>query len=225
MLAAFAASYVCVQGAAQGLPSPTPAATLVATPIPATPLPSPSPTPAGTSVTKSPLPLSIDQPEENAIVTSQVIVVSGKTFSNAIVVVNEQDVEVESNGSWFTAIKLVPGRNLIIATAVDFSGNESVAARVVRYVPNIPSGEVVSVPLSLELPQENAIFSSPLARIKGKTLPDVIVDINERPVDVLPDGTFSVLLQLNLGLNAIVVSAVDQKGNEGHIIRYVTYEP
>ncbi len=169
--------------------------------------------------------LSIDQPEESAIVTNGVIVVSGKTFPNAIVVVNEQDVEVESNGSWFTAVKLVPGRNLIIATAVDFSGNESVAARVVRYIPNIPASQVVSVPLTLELPSENTVFNSPLARVKGKTLPDVVVDINERPVDVFPDGTFSLLLQLNPGLNAIVVSAVDQKGNEGHIIRYVTYRP
>lgn len=190
-----------------------------------TPLPTPTITPEGSPVTKSPLPLSIDQPEENSTVTSEVIVVSGKTFPNAIVVVNEQDVDVESNGNWFIAVKLVPGRNLIIATAVDFDGNESVAARVVRYVQSTPSSEVSSLPLSLEQPGENSIFNTPLARVRGRTLPDTIVDINEKPVDVFADGTFSLLLQLNPGLNAIVVSAVDNKGNEGHIIRYVTYKP
>ena len=226
--AAFAANYACVQGAAQTPSSPTPVVTvIIPTPVPVrTPLPTLSLTPeGGNPVTKSPLPLSIDQPIENSVVISEVIVVSGKTFPNAIVVVNEQDVEVESNGSWFIAIKLVPGRNLIIATAVDFSGNESVAARVVRYVQNVPTAQAAILPLSLEQPGENAVFNTPLARVKGKTLPDTIVDINEKPVDVFSDGTFSLLLQLNPGLNAIVVSAIDKKGNEGHIIRYVTYRP
>lgn len=218
LLAALAVNYACVQGAAQTLGTPTPIP--VKTPQPTRSLP-----PEGSPVTKSPLPLSIDQPEEYSVVTNEVIVVSGKTFPNAIVVVNEQDVDVGSDGSWFLAVKLIPGRNLIIATAVDFDGNESVAARVVRYVQNAPTSEVVSLSLTLELPGENAIFKTPLAKIKGATSPDTIVDINEKPVDIFADGTFSLLLELNPGLNAIVVSAVDKKGNEAHIIRYVTYKP
>ena len=179
---------------------------------------------SGAPASSAKLPLIIQEPSENETVQVETITVRGQTLPDAIVVVNEHDVDVRSDGTWSILIKLIPGRNLIIAAAVDFEGNESVAARDVRYIPATPPASTKLL-LILEQPAENTIFRQPTVLIKGRTIPKASVDINEKPALVESDGAFTSSLELRPGLNAVVVNATDQNGNEGHIVRYVTFRP
>jgi len=83
----------------------------------------PSPTPPS-----SQLSLVITSPEDNSIINKEKIVVSGKTSSEATVVITyeegEKIIQTDENGNFSSEITLVGGANEIIVSAYDEEGNE-----------------------------------------------------------------------------------------------------
>lgn len=73
--------------------------------------------------------LTITSPENNDLVSTENIEVSGKTSPGAIVVViyqgGERVVEAEANGNFSAKIALVAGANEITVTAIDEEDNEA----------------------------------------------------------------------------------------------------
>ena len=108
-------------------PTPTKAPTETAAPT-ATPAPTPEPTPA-------PLFLEVLSPEDESIVNTSEIEVTGNTLSSAIVSVNEEMITVNPDGSFSTTITLEEGTNDIEVVASDIDGQELYEPLFVTYMP------------------------------------------------------------------------------------------
>jgi hypothetical protein len=82
-----------------------------------------SPTP-----TSSELPLTITSPEDNAIIDTEKIEISGKTAPDVTVLVlyeeGEKIIQADKEGEFSTEITLVGGGNEITVSAYDTEGNE-----------------------------------------------------------------------------------------------------
>ena len=83
----------------------------------------------------STLALEISTPQDESVVTSATIVVSGTTEANAVVSVNGVLVNVDDEGQFSTTITLEEGPNYIEVLASDYEGNETGKSLSVIYVP------------------------------------------------------------------------------------------
>ena len=81
------------------------------------------------------LALEISTPQDESVVTSATIVVSGTTEANAIVSVNGVLADVDDKGQFGTTITLEEGPNYIEVLASDYEGNETCKSLSVIYVP------------------------------------------------------------------------------------------
>ena len=82
----------------------------------------PTPTPSVTSL------LSIDSPADESVVNTRSVTISGKTASDATIVLNtatdDQVVSPASNGNYSLTTTLANGQNLITITAIAANGDE-----------------------------------------------------------------------------------------------------
>ena len=71
------------------------------------------------------LPLTISEPINDSVVTSQTVTVKGVTNADAVVSINSQIVSVDASGSFGEPVALELGPNLIEVVASDFHGNST----------------------------------------------------------------------------------------------------
>ena len=139
------------------IPSPTARPTVTQTPIPAaianptvTPPPPPPPTATPTVVpvttvapTATPvvedvgtpvaLFLEITSPDDESVLTSDSVEVTGRTVPDAVVSVNGEPVEVDADGGFTVTVTLGAGPNFIEVVTSDFSGGQIEEIRSVIY--------------------------------------------------------------------------------------------
>jgi hypothetical protein len=81
--------------------------------------------------------LTLDQPKDEAVVNSKVLVVSGKTQSNAVVVVttdsSEDVVTPSENGGFSTTVNLDDGQNILEVTSIAPNGESVTTKKTVTY--------------------------------------------------------------------------------------------
>ena len=84
----------------------------------------------------------------------------------------------------------------------------------------------ISAPPPLELfePTEGLRIDNSIVHVRGKTLPESSVQVNEVPAVVQPDGTFDLTLAVPRGTTLIIVSARRRHGEEAHVARRVIYD-
>ncbi|MEK7777639.1 MAG: hypothetical protein AAB303_03325 [Chloroflexota bacterium] len=117
----------CVQQAAP-TPTSTPSPTLPVTPGPTpTVRETPAATPSPTETAGLVFFLKVTSPQNEAIIDTATIEVSGQTTPDSAVSVNGQFVEVDASGRFKTRITLAPGVNTIDVVASDFSGRRAAA--------------------------------------------------------------------------------------------------
>ena len=75
--------------------------------------------------------LRVSSPKENAVVT-QDVTVTGKTNSEAAVTVNNEQVSLESNGTFHKHVTLFPGKNMITIKAKNRFGKETIVTRAIE---------------------------------------------------------------------------------------------
>ncbi len=90
--------------------------------------------------------LSVSQPADKSSVTSQNIVISGKTVPDADVFVNANNVNVDSSGIFSTNISLSEGENNIFIDSNDATGNTNEKIISVNYLPTIESTSAIYLP-------------------------------------------------------------------------------
>lgn len=92
---------------------------------------SPSPT------TSSSITLVLDRPKDEDVVNSKVLVVSGKTASNAVVVVitdsSEDVITPSANGNFSTTVNLDDGQNILEVIAIAPNGESVTVKKTVTY--------------------------------------------------------------------------------------------
>jgi len=83
-----------------------------------------SPTPAPAQLS-----LAITSPEDNSIINKEKVNISGKTSSEATIVITyeegEKIIETDENGNFSAEITLVGGANEVTVSAYDEEGNEA----------------------------------------------------------------------------------------------------
>lgn len=71
-------------------------------------------------------------------------------------------------------------------------------------------------------PQDSSVVKTQTVRVRGTTLPDADVRVNEQFVIVDATGAFTVMVSLETGPNSIEVIATDTAGNEEfHLITVI----
>ena len=80
--------------------------------------------------------LKISSPKENEIFQISNIQVEGETDTDAVILVNGQLVELDTNGSFKYAFTLSPGENLIKIEATSRRNNKSTKEFIVKYNPS-----------------------------------------------------------------------------------------
>lgn len=73
-------------------------------------------------------PLTIDSPQTNAT-TTQDVIISGKTDSNATVLVNNEEVSLNSDGEFRKQLTFFPGKTTITIKAKNRYGKETIEQR------------------------------------------------------------------------------------------------
>ena len=74
-------------------------------------------------------------------------------------------------------------------------------------------------------PQDSSVVKTQTVRVRGTTLPDADVRVNEQFVIVDTTGAFTVMVSLETGPNSIEVIATDTAGNEEFRLITVIYLP
>lgn len=163
------------------------------------------------------LSLVILEPTDETVVNSSRITVSGTTRSDAVVSINGQITDVDSQGDFVGEVNLDIGPNVIEVIASDFYGNEESAVLAVVYAAALPL--TVAEPLN-----ESVVTSRPIA-VKGVTSIDAVVSVNDDIVTVDASGSFSALVSLEEGPNFIEVVASDFNGHSSTVTLTVIYIP
>lgn len=102
----------------------------------APPFPTKAVTPTPTQVlgAQSKIELAITSPLAEASVSSSLLMVAGKTATEAAVTVNDKKLVADSLGNFRTSLRLTEGANLIVVQASS-SGESTTWQTVITYVP------------------------------------------------------------------------------------------
>ena len=79
--------------------------------------------------------ISLSSPAENAVISSSVVNVVGKTDSNATVFVDNFSVSVDNNGVFTKVINVFPGKATITVKVVNRFGKETILKRDIEIKP------------------------------------------------------------------------------------------
>ncbi|MCL0041904.1 hypothetical protein M1N12_02440, partial [Peptococcaceae bacterium] len=148
--------------------------------------------------TSDDFPLKIFAPEESTNVSVEV---SGLTKPETVVFLENTKTEVEEDGSFSGTLQLTkPGNNVFTITAIDKYGNSQTRSVVIKGIP--PRVEVVA-------PE---ITTNPEVTIVGVTDANstVVMLVGGKKVPVNNnDGTFEISVELEPGLNDLVLLATN----------------
>ncbi len=91
-------------------------------------------TPTPILVTPEAFFLRVTAPQNESVVTTAVIQLTGETAVDAVVTVNGQIAEVDATGRFQVTLTLAEGPSTIEVVASDFSGNQAQELRTVIFV-------------------------------------------------------------------------------------------
>lgn len=74
-------------------------------------------------------------------------------------------------------------------------------------------GQSKIIPLVVSEPSNNMVTTSPTISVKGKTVANADISINEKDLKADAQGNFSTTISMEEGENIIAVLAVDEAGN------------
>ncbi len=141
--------------------------------------------------------------------------ITGSTDIGARVFINDEEVEVDSEGKFSYDIVLIEGLNSITVRAE--KGTLSRVKRISVTLDSTPPILRVTVPDSVK----DRVFE-----VKGTTEVGVTLTINGESVIVNPDGTFSMVLNIPEGEKelSVEIKAKDSAGNETTYSKIVKYQ-
>jgi hypothetical protein len=85
--------------------------------------------------TSTPLFLTIVEPANGSVVGVNNVTIRGKTLADAVVSINGDPVDVDSNGNFSMTVTLEEGSNVFDIIATDEAGDEETTQLVVSFAP------------------------------------------------------------------------------------------
>jgi len=149
------------------------------------------------------------------LVNTPEIEITGKTDPEATVYVNDEEADVDEDGNFSITVTLLEGLNTLIIRAE--KGALSKTKKVSVTLDSIPPILKVNVPEKVQ----DRVFE-----VSGTTEPTATLTINDEPVIVQADGTFTYTVSIPEGEKEITLEfkAVDRAGNEAKMVKTVIYQ-
>ncbi len=161
--------------------------------------------------------ISLDQ--QDAIVNKSSFTISGKVDKEATVYVNEKEIAVGEDLSFSVTVELESGLNTFTVEAVDSDGNQAVPTILnVDYDHEKPVVTVDDLEGEEEGNHYNVMYNP--FPISGKLNEAGSVKINGEEVTLSDDFAFSSEINLEPGLNEVIITAVDRAGNESEPVTF-----
>jgi uncharacterized protein YfaP (DUF2135 family) len=136
-------------------------------------------------------------------------------------IVNGQNVLVNADGSFSTALALTAGANTVTVIATDKAGNQESNSRSINYDASVPV-------LTVADPADNSTSVQSFLTVSGtiNETSTVSVKVNSgSPQSASISGnSFSATVNLASGVNTIEITATDLAGNQTSAKRTVTYD-
>lgn len=175
-------------------------------------------TPFGTNVTSSAQSLYINIPDTTS---DPILNIPGKVATGQKLFINEEEVTVETDGTFVSTINLSPGKNIISIKVVS-SDNKSTysTGRSVEYI--ILGGNNPFI--QLDSPGIPSQHNKNVLVIKGITEPNCIIDANGYKTLAEENGRFIVSVPLKDGDNLIKVVSTNKAGKTSTIQEVVNYD-
>ena len=154
---------------------------------------------------------------------SATITVSGNAMPDATVYIYNNNrrldqTKTDFDGNFSFSVTLEEGKNSIEVTSKEESGRElSSRTYSVSYSNTPPKLDISNI-------EDGKTYRSPDLTISGTVEKEVYVTIQNTPVVVRSDGTFSQSIRLNEGDQTITIVATDVAGNETKKEYKVTYK-
>jgi len=142
--------------------------------------------------------LRLDTPAYQIEVTEGTAEVRGVVYPpSAMVTVNGQEIDTAADGSFYAVVELAYGENTIVVNATDPVTRTLTVNR-----------ELI---LEVDSPKDGTQFTSDKVAVSGTVSdPQVTVTVNDAPIEIDPDGTFTADVALAYGDNPITVRAVTE---------------
>ncbi len=149
-----------------------------------------------------------------SFVNTPIIKIKGSTDKGAIVYVNDEEIDVNSEGKFEIPYTLIEGLNTIVIRSE--KGTLTRTRRISVTLDTTPPKLQVTIP-------ENVLER--IFEVKGTTEVGATVTINDEPVLVNPDGSFSYVLTIPVGEKElrVIVKAQDKAGNTSTVSKTVKY--
>jgi len=128
--------------------------------------------------------------------------------------VNHRPVSVAASGQFSYTVRMVEGSNTFSLFAWDRAGNTNSTSWVLRLDVTPPLLVIIS-------PVEGDITNRSSITVTGMTEPGARLTINDAPVEVMWNGSFSLSMALQRGTNTITADAWDIAGNRAHLVRTI----
>jgi hypothetical protein len=174
------------------------------------------------TVDRTPPRLVILQPKEGSVHNEADIVILGEYEPGATITINGLEREGTS-GTLSEPFTLSEGSNTIVVVATDSAGNFATETRVVRL-------DRFSPTLTVLAPRDGLVTSSTSVDVEGDVEEGATATISvyrtgsntiDEPITPGPDNTFSHKVDLEEGMNTIVVTAMDDAMNPTQVTRIV----
>ena len=192
-----------------------------------TPIPNPTPIPL---VVNGPRELlEIIEPHDGMRFRKNVVVVRGKSHTDAEVVVNGAQAKIDDEGNFWYGLTLAVGNNQIDISAKSKDGKE------VREVLNVVLLSNRPLFLSIREPLNHSLAVNPSIPVSGLTTPDAEITVQGEEIEVktsmVPDlpekelGIFDTEIPLTQGANHIEIIATNSMGQTITTDLVVAYLP
>ena len=163
--------------------------------------------------------LEITDPASDGLAASAELTVRGVTVPEGRVTVNVfpgpdvfGDIRPGFDGRFSTTVALKPGSNHVVIEVLDTAGKTNRVSRTIQY--QAPATGITSPPiLAVEQPANGATFTNTFVPVSGRVDRSVTsVQVNNTPVSVSVDGTFTARYYLTAGPQSFRVVARNSTG-------------
>jgi flagellar hook assembly protein FlgD/transcriptional regulator with XRE-family HTH domain len=163
--------------------------------------------------------LEITDPANDGLAASAELAVRGVTVPDGRITVNVfpgpdvfGDIRPAFDGSFSTTVALKPGSNHVVIEVLDAAGKTNRVSRIIQY--QAPATGITSPPiLAVEQPANAATFTNTFVPVSGRVDRSVTsVQVNNIPVSVNPDGTWTARYYLPAGPQSFRVVARNSSG-------------
>ncbi|MBI3385216.1 hypothetical protein HY030_03435 [Candidatus Gottesmanbacteria bacterium] len=115
-----------------------------------------------------------------------------------------------------------PSQNKAVNTQLTAVNITTTVTPLIKTPEEKKTGEIF---LTISEPVDKATVKSPTIIIKGKTVPNAEISINDQTLPANANGDFSAQVSVEEGDNFFSITANDQNGNSSEKEIMVTYEP